>query len=134
MTSLDFAGTPKPDGKLRSAVLIQGTGATVKKGQTITVNYLGQVYKGKKPFDESYSKQPASFAIGTGEVISGWDKTLVGQKVGSRVDPRDPAQGGLRQEGPARPQASRAPTRCTSWSTSSAPPEHHGGHVVTESR
>ena len=101
MTSLDFAGTPKPDGKLRSAVLIQGTGATVKKGQTITVNYLGQVYKGKKPFDESYSKQPASFAIGTGAVISGWDKTLVGQKVGSRVILAIPPEGGLRQEGPA---------------------------------
>jgi peptidylprolyl isomerase len=85
VTSLNFAGTPKPDGKLRSAVLIQGTGATVKKGQQITVNYLGQVYKGKKPFDESYTKSPATFGIGTGQVISGWDKTLVGQKVGSRL-------------------------------------------------
>jgi peptidylprolyl isomerase len=85
VTSLDFKGTPKPDGKLRSAVLIQGTGATVEKGQTITVNYLGQVYDAPKPFDESYSKSPASFSIGNGQVIPGWDKTLVGQKVGSRV-------------------------------------------------
>jgi peptidylprolyl isomerase len=85
ITSLNFAHTPKPDGKLRSAVLIQGTGATVKSGQTITVNYLGQVYGAKKPFDESYSKQTASFGIGNGQVISGWDKTLVGQKIGSRV-------------------------------------------------
>jgi peptidylprolyl isomerase len=85
VTSLDFSNTPKPDGKLRSAVLIQGTGATVKAGQSITVNYLGQVYKAKKPFDESYSKTPATFGIGNGQVISGWDKTLVGQKVGSRV-------------------------------------------------
>ena len=99
VTSLDFAGTPKPDGKLRSAVLIQGTGATVKKGQTITVNYLGQVYKGKKPFDESYSKQPASFAIGTGAVISGWDKTLVGQKVGSRVILAIPPKEGYGKKG-----------------------------------
>lgn len=85
VTALDFSKTPKPDGKLRSAVLIQGTGKEVQKGQNITVNYLGQVYGGKQPFDESYSKQPASFGIGTGQVISGWDKTLVGQKVGSRV-------------------------------------------------
>jgi FKBP-type peptidyl-prolyl cis-trans isomerase len=85
VTSLDFAKTPKPDGKLRSAVLIRGKGETVKSGQSITVNYLGQVYDAKKPFDESYSKTPATFGIGNGQVISGWDKTLVGQKVGSRV-------------------------------------------------
>src|SRR6478609_8528067 len=85
VTSLDFSGTPKPDGKLRSAALIQGSGDKVKKGQNITVNYLGQVYKGKKPFDESYSGQPASFAIGVGQVVPGWDKTLVGATVGSRM-------------------------------------------------
>jgi peptidylprolyl isomerase len=85
VTGLDFSKAPKPDGKLRSAVLIQGSGATVQKGQNITVDYLGEVYKATKPFDESYSKQPASFGIGNGQVIPGWDKTLVGQKVGSRV-------------------------------------------------
>jgi peptidylprolyl isomerase len=85
VTALDFTGTPKPDGKLHSAALIQGDGATVESGQTITVDYLGQVYGGKKPFDESFSKEPASFAIGTGAVIPGWDKTLVGAKVGSRM-------------------------------------------------
>jgi len=85
VTGLDFAKTPKPDGKLRSAVLIKGTGPVVKKGQTITVNYLGQVYKAKAPFDESYSKSPVTFGIGQGQVISGWDKTIVGQKVGSRL-------------------------------------------------
>jgi peptidylprolyl isomerase len=85
VTALDFTGTPKPDGKLRSAALIEGEGAAVQSGQTITVDYLGQVYGGKKPFDESFSKEPASFAIGTGGVIPGWDKTLVGAKVGSRM-------------------------------------------------
>jgi peptidylprolyl isomerase len=85
VTSLDFTGTPKPDGKLHSAALIEGEGAAVQSGQTITVDYLGQVYAAKKPFDESYSKEPASFAIGTGGVIPGWDKTLVGAKVGSRM-------------------------------------------------
>ena len=60
-------------------------GDAVKKGQTITVNYLGQVYDAAQPFDESYSKTPASFAIGVGQVVPGWDKTLVGAKVGSRM-------------------------------------------------
>jgi len=85
VTGLDFSGTPKPDGKLRSAALIEGSGDKVKKGQSITVNYLGQVYDAKKPFDESYSKDPATFAIGVGQVVPGWDKTLVGATVGSRM-------------------------------------------------
>jgi peptidylprolyl isomerase len=103
VTGLDFTNTPKPDGKLRSAVLIQGTGKTVAKGQNITVDYLGEVYGAKKPFDESYSKEPASFGIGTGQVIPGWDKTLVGQKVGSRVILAIPPKEGYGKTG--QPQA-----------------------------
>lgn len=99
VTGLDFAKTPKPNGKLRSGVLIQGAGPTVKKGQSITVNYLGEVYAGKKPFDESYSKEPATFGIGTGQVIPGWDKTLVGQKVGSRVILAIPPKDGYGKQG-----------------------------------
>jgi len=99
VTALDFAKTPKPDGKLRSAALIKGTGATVKKGQTITVNYLGQVYKGKAPFDESYTKQPATFGIGSGQVIPGWDKTIVGQTVGSRLVLAIPPKDGYGKQG-----------------------------------
>jgi FKBP-type peptidyl-prolyl cis-trans isomerase len=99
VTALDFKNTPKPDGKLRSAALIQGTGATVKKGQTITVNYLGQVYKGKAPFDESYTKQPATFPIGAGQVIPGWDKTIVGEKVGSRLILMIPPKEGYGKQG-----------------------------------
>ncbi len=84
-TGLDFAGTPKPDDSLQSASLVEGKGEEVQKGQTIVVNYLGQVYGGKKPFDESYSGQPTSFQIGVGGVVKGWDQTLVGAPVGSRV-------------------------------------------------
>ncbi len=86
-TSLDFTGTPQARASRRSPrPSSRATGATVEKGQSIAVNYLGQVYEGKKPFDESYSKgQPAAFPIGAGGVVPGWDKTLVGVKVGSRV-------------------------------------------------
>jgi peptidylprolyl isomerase len=99
VTSLGFAKTPKPDGKLRAAALIKGTGAVVKKGQTITVDYLGQVYGASKPFDESYSKEPATFGIGTGQVISGWDKTIVGQRVGSRLILAIPPDEGYGKQG-----------------------------------
>ncbi len=84
-TGFDFSGTPKPTGKLQSAVLVQGEGDVVEKGQSIAVDYLGQVYGGKEPFDESYSAAPTSFPIGVGQVVKGWDQALVGQTVGSRV-------------------------------------------------
>lgn len=78
--------------KLESANLINGNGATVKKGQTITALYTGVIWtKGKagKVFDSTGNTGrygvPASFPIGEGKVIPGWDKTLVGKKVGDRV-------------------------------------------------
>jgi peptidylprolyl isomerase len=86
VTGLDFAETPKPNDKLWVTKLVKGDGPVVKKGQTIYVNYLGQVYKAKAPFDESYSRgTPTSFPIGVGQVVPGWDQSLVGQTVGSRV-------------------------------------------------
>ena len=84
-SSLDFKGTPEPVKNLRVAALVQGDGAKVEKGQTIVVDYLGQVYGGKAPFDASYAADPASFQIGTGKVIKGWDQALVGRAIGSRV-------------------------------------------------
>ena len=84
--SLDFTGTPEPSDRLRIAPLVQGDGATVEKGQTIVVNYLGQVYDGEAPFDSSFARgEPTSFQIGTGAVVKGWDEALVGRAVGSRV-------------------------------------------------
>jgi peptidylprolyl isomerase len=84
--SLDFDGTPEPAKRLRIAPLVQGEGPKVEKGQTIVVDYLGQVYDGKAPFDASFSRgEPTSFQIGTGAVIKGWDQALVGRAIGSRL-------------------------------------------------
>lgn len=85
-TSLDFTGTPEPTGKFLRTTLIEGEGPAIKAGDHVFVNYLGQVYNGKQPFDESYSKgQPFDFDLGGGGVIKGWDQGLVGVEVGSRV-------------------------------------------------
>jgi len=85
-TALDFTGTPEPSGKFQITTLVEGKGAPLTKGQTAYVNYLGQVYNGAKPFDQSYTTgQPFSFAVGGGQVIKGWDQGLEGVTVGSRV-------------------------------------------------
>ncbi|MCB0896436.1 MAG: FKBP-type peptidyl-prolyl cis-trans isomerase [Nocardioides sp.] len=101
-TSLDFTGLPKPkaDGDLERSIVKQGDGATVTEDMTLTVNYLGQVYDAKKPFDESYSTKPATFSLQ--QVVKGWTYGLTGVKVGSRVllaIPPDLGYGSAEQSG-----------------------------------
>jgi peptidylprolyl isomerase len=71
--------------KLETKDLITGTGAEAKAGETVTVNYVGVLYKGGKEFDASWKrKEPFSFALGKGAVIKGWDQGIPGMKVGGR--------------------------------------------------
>ncbi|GAA1929352.1 FKBP-type peptidyl-prolyl cis-trans isomerase [Nocardioides hwasunensis] len=99
ITGLDFSTAHEPSGKLIATTLVKGDGAKVKSGQTLTVNYLGQVYNADEPFDESYSKEPAEFPIGVGQVITGWDERLVGRTVGSRVILEIPPADGYGEQG-----------------------------------
>lgn len=87
--TLTIPSGPAP-AALTQQVLTQGSGQPVAKGDLLVANYVGQTWapKSGKPnvFDSSFSRgQAAAFAIGTGKVIAGWDKTLVGKKLGSRV-------------------------------------------------
>jgi peptidylprolyl isomerase len=61
--------------------IVVGTGAEAKVGDTLSVNYTGTLENGTV-FDSSYGKQPFDFPLGGGQVIPGWDKGLVGMKVG----------------------------------------------------
>jgi peptidylprolyl isomerase len=73
--------------KLVSTDLIKGTGTAAAKGDTIYVNYVGELYKSGKVFDASWKDTPGktfSFVLGEGQVIPGWDDGLVGMKVGGR--------------------------------------------------
>jgi FKBP-type peptidyl-prolyl cis-trans isomerase len=75
-----------PPGKLVTKDLIPGTGAAAKTGSTVTVNYVGVLYKGGKEFDSSWKtgKPFAPFKLGGGSVIPGWDQGIVGMKAGGR--------------------------------------------------
>ena len=71
---------------LQVKTLIKGTGAVVKKGQDLAVQYTGVIWRTGKVFDSSWSRnKPLTTVIGEGQVIKGWDTGLVGQTVGSRV-------------------------------------------------
>lgn len=78
-------GTPPKD--LKVEVISEGDGPALKKGDVAQVNYLGQVWDGKEPFDQSFGKgKPFDVTIGAGQVIKGWDQGLEGKKVGSRLE------------------------------------------------
>ena len=72
--------------KLVVQPLIKGAGPVVKAGQNIKVAYTGVLWKDGKKFDASADHGSAfDTQIGAGKVITGWDKGLVGQTVGSRI-------------------------------------------------
>lgn len=65
--------------------LVEGTGTAAKAGDTLTVDYVGVLYKNGKEFDSSWDRgEPFQFQLGTGGVIQGWDQGLVGMKAGGR--------------------------------------------------
>jgi peptidylprolyl isomerase len=65
--------------------LIVGSGAEAKDGDTVTVNYVGVLFHGGKEFDASWKRhEPFSFELGKPSVIQGWEKGVLGMKVGGR--------------------------------------------------
>ena len=73
---------------LTTTELRVGTGAEATAGKRVTVNYTGWLYstsgtdnKGTQ-FDTSVGRVPFTFVLGTGSVIQGWDRGLVGMRVG----------------------------------------------------
>ena len=79
-------GTGPSPTALKAETLIQGKGAGIQDGQQATVQYVGVLFKDGKEFDTSWGKgkQPFQFALGSGQVIPGWDQGVLGMKVGER--------------------------------------------------
>ncbi|HFC10918.1 MAG TPA: FKBP-type peptidyl-prolyl cis-trans isomerase [Candidatus Kaiserbacteria bacterium] len=62
---------------------VVGTGAVAKKGDTISVAYIGTLTNGTV-FDSTskHNGEPFTFTLGAGHVIAGWDQGVAGMKVG----------------------------------------------------
>ena len=67
---------------------VAGTGTAAAAGDTLLVTYTGWLYDASKPgnkgaqFDASAEGTGFTFVLGIGRVILGWDRGLVGMKVG----------------------------------------------------
>ncbi len=138
--------TGPPPTKLVTKDLKAGTGAVVKTGQTLSVDYIGVSCSTGKIFDSSYSRgQPASFPLSG--VIPGWQQGIPGMRVGGeRLLGIPPAlaygstgQGGHRSRRDAlvrRPRAQREVDRTTSTERRAlvSSPSCHGPGAVPHFR
>ncbi len=55
----------------------------IKHGDTISVNYTGTLESGEV-FDSSEGNPPLKFTVGAGQLIKGFDDTVVGMKKGDK--------------------------------------------------
>jgi FKBP-type peptidyl-prolyl cis-trans isomerase FkpA len=82
-----------------------GTGADAISGSVVTVNYTGWLYSASTTdhkgleFDSSIGRTTFTFTLGAGTVIPGWERGVLGMKVGGLrrlVIPPSLAYGGTR--------------------------------------
>jgi peptidylprolyl isomerase len=94
--------TGRPPTHLEVSDLITGTGAVAKKGDTVTVQYVGVAYSTEQQFDASWDRNmPFTFVLGVGDVIKGWDEGVVGMRVGGRRELVIPPALGYGAESPS---------------------------------
>ncbi len=76
---------PTVPADLTIEILTPGTGTEAKNGNTVIVHYTGTLENGNV-FDSSKKpgREPFSFVLGAGNVIQGWEKGVLGMKVGEK--------------------------------------------------
>lgn len=78
-----------PEGEAPKGLVIEdiwlGDGAEAKKGDRVSVHYVGVAFSTGEEFDASWNRGSAlQFQLGIGQVIAGWDQGVQGMKVGGR--------------------------------------------------
>jgi peptidylprolyl isomerase len=81
---IDFPGGPPP-ADLEIVDITVGDGDEASAGSTAVVHYVGVAHSTGEEFDASWNRgEPFSFPLGAGQVIAGWDRGVVGMRVGGR--------------------------------------------------
>ena len=76
---------------------------TVKEGDKVKIHYTGSLDDGTV-FDSSQGREPLEFTTGSGQVIKGFEKVVLGMNVGQEKTSHIPAEEAY---GPANPQLIR---------------------------
>jgi peptidylprolyl isomerase len=75
----------QPPSKLEIKDIVKGKGKRAKKGDNVTVQYVGVAFSTGQQFDASWDAgKPFPFTLGQGMVIPGWDQGVPGMRVGGR--------------------------------------------------
>ena len=83
----------KPPKKLVVKDIVVGKGPAAKKGDRLSMQYVGVTYADGNEFDSSWDRgQPFKLVLGKGSVIKGWDQGLVGIRRGGRRELIIPAK------------------------------------------
>lgn len=72
----------------------------IQNGNTVDVHYTGKLTTGEI-FDSSEGKDPLSFTVGSGQIIPGFEKALIGKEIGEKITvniPSTDAYGEIRQD------------------------------------
>ena len=74
----------EPTQQLQITDIVIGTGTEVKKGDEVSIHYVGTLEDGST-FDSSRDRnQPFEAGIGIGMLIKGWDIGIIGMKEGGQ--------------------------------------------------
>ena len=80
---VNLSAMTKKNDNLYVQDLVVGTGTEAINNKTIGMTYTGWLVNGTK-FDSNVGGALFSFALGTREVIDGWDQGILGMKVGGK--------------------------------------------------
>jgi FKBP-type peptidyl-prolyl cis-trans isomerase FkpA len=84
----DSPSTPSDYAPYSQIDLVFGDGASAETGNTLTLNYNGWLYDSDAPdkkgvqFASSATSGQIVFVAGSGQVIAGWDKGVIGMREG----------------------------------------------------
>jgi FKBP-type peptidyl-prolyl cis-trans isomerase 2 len=65
--------------------------AQAKQGDTVQLHYMGKLQDGTI-FDSSRERHPLQFTIGNGQVIAGFERAVIGMKIGELKTARIPIE------------------------------------------
>jgi peptidylprolyl isomerase len=82
---VQVASDQAPSYQLELEDITVGDGDEAVSGRIVEVHYVGVSWQTGQQFDASWDRgETFKFALGKGQVISGWDQGVTGMKVGGR--------------------------------------------------